>query len=311
MKKTVIVLFLSIVLMINIATLLSIFILSTGNQANSIGDIFNNILDGIYREHTVLQENVYQKDLDTSFVSITDDFVPDNRQELLNIYYTVFSSGMDAFYFYCSKEYKDCIDDVIEITSDDMLLSSINNFVHTFNSYKSVRTSYSTNGKVMLKIDRVYSQDVIDEINLKIDEIYPSLVKSTSTQRENIKRVHDYIINNARYDSDYVSGTSIYSSSNAYGPLFEWYAICSGYTDLMSLFLDRMGITNEKISNDKHVWNYLYLNGQWLHLDLTWDDPITSNGKDVLRDDYFLITTNELLELDTTEHTYNQALYSN
>jgi transglutaminase/protease-like cytokinesis protein 3 len=74
-----------------------------------------------------------------------------------------------------------------------------------------------------------------------------------------------------------------------------------------------MGISNYKISNDKHVWNYVYLDGKWLHLDLTWDDPIYSNGKNSLTHDYFLINTEELYKQDklrdANSHVFNEEIY--
>ena len=38
-----------------------------------------------------------------------------------------------------------------------------------------------------------------------------------------------------------------YKSEIAYGPLFEGYAVCGGYTDLMELFLEKMNIKSYKI----------------------------------------------------------------
>lgn len=272
-------------------------------------NIINKILELYKRESSVLVKNEYYKNVDNNFVSITNDFSPHNKQELLNIYYTVFSSGMNEFTFFCSKEYKTCIDDVVSLTHDDTLLSNINNFIHVFNSYKSVKTSYTTGGEVTLSIERNYNIQLINSINVKIDELYPRLVKENKTVSENIKAVHDYIINNAKYDEAYLTDESKYMSNNAYGALVEGYAICSGYADAMSLFLERMDVINHKVSNDKHVWNMVYIDGKWLHLDLTWDDPIANNGRNYLRYDYFLINNEGLLKLDTTEHSFDAEIY--
>ena len=38
-----------------------------------------------------------------------------------------------------------------------------------------------------------------------------------------------------------------YKSNIAYGPLFENYAICSGYTDLMELFLEKLNIKDSSL----------------------------------------------------------------
>ena len=98
-----------------------------------------------------------------------------------------------------------------------------------------------------------------------------------------------------------------YHSNTAYGVLLEGYGICSGYSDAMKLFLDKLNIINYKISNDQHIWNLVYLDGQWLHLDLTWDDPVSD--KNITRDNYFLITTKTLKELKDDVHYYDNNIF--
>ena len=76
------------------------------------------------------------------------------------------------------------------------------------------------------------------------------------------------------------------------------------------------GIKNYKISNitekatdEGHVWNYAFLENKWYHLDLTWDDPITSNNSDVLIYDFFLITNKQLQNTETSMHKFNKLYY--
>ena len=101
-----------------------------------------------------------------------------------------------------------------------------------------------------------------------------------------------------------------YRSDIAYGPLFEGYGVCGGYTDLMELFLERMQVKSYKISSNQHIWNAVYINGTWKHLDLTWDDPVSMDKKDYLEHSYFLIDTYKLLKQETTQHNFNQEIYS-
>lgn len=244
-----------------------------------------------------------------SYVSNTNNFVPQSKQDILNIIYTTLNSGWDEFTFYCPKEYKECVDEVVDITNDEVILSNINGFVHPFNSFKSIETAYNTQGKITLNIHKLYTKDMIKEINNTIDKIYMEQLDSTMNDEEKIKAIHDYIINNSKYDNDRISGITKYNSNTAYGNLIEGYGICSGYTDAMAIFLNKMGILNYKISSDKHIWNLVYLNGKWLNLDLTFDDPVTDTGEDVLQHDYFLIDTDKLLDLDKNEHTFNKDVF--
>lgn len=294
-----------------VSTLILIILLF---NASIIGYIYKDsvidFVDIVKRTPSVLKKNNYINSVEPNSFNITDDFEPESYDELINIYYTVLSSGMNEFTFYCSKEYENCIEDIKKITSDDKTLSAINNFVHTFNSFKKIRTKYSENGKVTLIVEKLYDETIINEITLKLDEIFYDIYKEKKSVKDNIKAIHNYIINNTKYDMDYVNENSLISSNTAYGPLFNNEAICSGYTDLMSLFLYKMNIPNYKISNDKHVWNYVYIDGKWLHLDLTWDDPVQPDNKNILRYFFFLIEADELTEYDEdSEHVFDKLMY--
>ena len=91
----------------------------------------------------------------------------------------------------------------------------------------------------------------------------------------------------------------------------------------MAIFLTKLGFDNyeiattpEKISNSAtgHIWNAVYYSGKWLHLDLTWDDPVSNDNKDYLFHTYFLINNEEMKKADTgqtiiEEHNFNKEYY--
>jgi transglutaminase/protease-like cytokinesis protein 3 len=153
---------------------------------------------------------------------------------------------------------------------------------------------------------------MIGRLNKRIDEIYKDLkIDSYTNVRDKIRAAHDYIINNTRYDSLKISNIEdqTYSSNIAYGPIFQGYAVCSGYADAMAIFLDKMGIPNMKVASATHVWNLVYVDNKWYHLDLTWDDPYTSSDINVINHNFFLISYYKLKQWDTTEHTFDQNIY--
>ena len=263
------------------------------------------------KEVTLTASNDYTRDYDFNYVKRTDDFTPSNYQDLLNIYYTVLNSGEEEFSFYCTDEYSECINDIDSLANNQKVLSTINNFVHPFNSFRHLETSYDDYGKVTLKIEHIYSNNDIKLINAKVEEIEKEIWNSSMSNEDKIKEAHNYIINNSKYDKDRSDNNIVkYKSDTAYGSLLEGYSLCGGYTDAMELFLEDMGIKNYKISSENHVWNAVYLNDAWYHLDLTWDDPITTDGSDILEYNFFLITTSELSELEGEQHNYDKNVYS-
>lgn len=263
------------------------------------------------KEVTLTASNDYTRDYDFNYVKRTDDFTPSNYQDLLNIYYTVLNSGEEEFSFYCTDEYSECINDVDSLANNQKVLSTINNFVHPFNSFRHLETSYDDYGKVTLKIEHIYSNNDIKLINAKVEEIEKEIWSSSMSNEDKIKEAHNYIINNSKYDKDRSDNNIVkYKSDTAYGSLLEGYSLCGGYTDAMELFLEDMGIKSYKISSENHVWNAVNLNNAWYHLDLTWDDPITTDGSDILEYNFFLITTSELSELEGEQHNYDKNVYS-
>jgi len=278
-------------------------------------EIINLIIDYYDRTPDVLYKNEYTKDIDIDFVQLTDDFDADSFQDLVNIYYTVLSSGMNEFTFYCNNEYINCIPDIIDINNNADLLSQMNNFINVFNSFKSIKTTYTTNGKITLSIDKIYSVDDVIKINNKLDEIEQTIYNNAQTDYDKILAIHDYIINNTKYNIEDENKKNT-ASSTAIGVLFHNLATCNGYTDAVSLLLDRIHIPNIRISNDKHIWNLVYMNNEWLHLDATWDDPINKldYNKNILTHDYFLKTTKEFEQIGLlkpeNQHDFNKQIYN-
>lgn len=273
--------------------------------------IYYQVLRRFTQGELVLKKNQYYRDYDFDFVQNTDKLEPTNRQELLNTFYTIINSGEEEFTFYCPDSYSSCLDEVEQIANDQDLLSHINNFVHPYNGFNHIETQYDSLGKVTVYIKKSYSKKQIQKLESKIDELSQELILPGDSDINNIRRVHDYIINHSIYDSnrsDY--NITTYNSDIAYGPLFQGYGICGGYTDAMELFLEEMGIKSYKISSDQHVWNAVYLDGKWVHLDLTWDDPVVSSGENLLEHNFFLIDTTTLLALEQTEHIFDQNIYS-
>ena len=97
--------------------------------------------------------------------------------------------------------------------------------------------------------------------------------------------IHDYIIENADYDSDTLSLLPVFeenpNNTNPYGALVDGRAVCSGYSSTFQLFMDLIDVEcitvhgQGNASREEHAWNMVRLDGEWYCVDVTWDDPIT------------------------------------
>ena len=274
------------------------------------------ILNYVYSEEFVQDSyNEYKSSYNNSFVKQTNSYKPLNKEDILNIIYSGLNNGWSEFSYFCSLDYTECLDDSKNITNDPVTISYINNFIHPYNSFNNIKVSINNLGKVTITVTKLYTENDIIEINAKVDQIYNSIINDNMPTIEKIKAIHDYIINNTVYDSEKANNlnnpnyTAKYKSQTAYGPLLQGYGICGGYSDAMALFLDKMNIPNYKISSENHVWNLVYIDNKWLHLDLTWDDPVVSTKENMLLHNFFLITSEELEEKNTGQHIYDKNIF--
>ena len=272
---------------------------------DSLSDYLANFLSDEKKVY-ISSPNEYKKNYDFKFVQMSNKYVPYSYQGLLNIIFSTLNNGWDTFTFYCPDEYTNCYEDVSKISKNTVLLSNINNFIHPYNNYSKISISNSNTGEVTIKVTKTYSEEDIKKINKGVDEIITNELTNDMSVEDKILKIHDYIINNTRYDVDKLNKDSF----NAKGPLFTGKAVCSGYSDLMAIFLTKFGVKNYKVASDTHVWNVIYINDEWLHIDLTWDDPIILNSEvDTLSHQFYMITTKKLLEYNTSDHTFDATIY--
>ena len=267
-------------------------------------NISNFITDDIIYKgsNKILTYNEYYLDYDYNYVQNIDKSNVENYQEILNMFYTIINSGDDSYSFYCN--YDDCLNDIEKLVSQNYIISNINNFVHPYNSFDSVNVDISGSGKITIKIKKVYSNSEIEYINNYIEEFINLNINDQTTNYDKIKLFHDHIINNTAYDIDNID--EYYS---AFDLITTGKSICGGYSDIMSIYLNKLGIQNYKITSQNHIWNLINLDGVWHHLDMTWDDPIASDGNQYLIHNFFMISTSELYKLDSVEHNFNRNVY--
>lgn len=120
---------------------------------------------------------------------------------------------------------------------------------------------------------------------------------------EKIRAVNDYIVKHTTYTLQ--SKASPYS---AYTVLAEGKGVCQGYALLALKMLQELGVTTKYIvgyvGSEGHAWNLVKLDGQWYHLDPTWNDP-TPNRPQAVSYEYFLVDDATLAR----DHSWIKADY--
>ena len=269
----------------------------------------------INKKNKNIAENKYFIEDNFNYVNNYKETKLKSKEDLIDYIYYALNAGFDYSERLIGKEYTNYQEDINYLTSNKGKhfkeeVSILNNFVHPFNSSENIKISYGGEYILGITIKKAYTDKEIKELNKIIDKVINEKTTNVMPVREKIKIIHDYIIDNTEYDelkNKNINDTT-YKSQTAYGALVQGYATCNGYADAMAIFLDKINVINYKISNEDHIWNLVYLDGNWYHLDLTWDDPVSEIN--INRDTYFLITTEELEKLNDGSHEYNKNIYS-
>ncbi|MGE5614750.1 MAG: transglutaminase domain-containing protein [Bacillota bacterium] len=145
-------------------------------------------------------------------------------------------------------------------------------------------------------------KNVTEALN-KARHIVAGSISADMSDFQKEKILHDYIVNNTRYDyENYLNNTLSDESFEEYGCLVLGVAVCQGYSEAMKLLCDLSGIecmivggeTNNEGRWESHSWNIVKIDGSYYHLDVTNDDPIMADGSNVLKYDYFNLSDDEM-----------------
>lgn len=101
--------------------------------------------------------------------------------------------------------------------------------------------------------------------------------------------LHEYLAVHYDYDYDAVNASTASDiPHSAYGILTNGKAVCEGYTWLYNLLLRRVGIESIAVVSTElnHTWNVLYIDSNWYHADVTWDDNSNTHPGRVRHDGF-------------------------
>ncbi len=228
-----------------------------------------------------MKTGTYQIELGTSFSDILSQ---SNGQEKLGEYY---QSAIEA-YTYDNAE-------VFYLSPKKMYL----NIETTTRGGVSTYDVYINSGNEANYLTEEFSSKAeVDQAIAQIEQVKNQILQNkTGNTYEDIKMVHDYLVDNINYESS-LAKQNIY---NIYGALVNRECVCEGYARAFKYLLDELNIpcimvigtgTNSQGETENHAWNYVQLGGNWYAVDTTWDDPVVIGGgtaSEESRYKYFLV----------------------
>ncbi len=168
----------------------------------------------------------------------------------------------------------------------------------------------------------------------EIEEALKTIQAVGDNPEKQVQAVHDWIIEKVSYSDVYAEYLDAMAEAvtedeyyNLQEELGEWdksegytqtaystfcmdETVCVGYTQAFSLLCNGLDIHSIGITSSSHAWNKVWLYGNWYQVDCTWDDPVTSSGKEYLLYNCYLRSDAYLEEADndngTTAHVMEE-----
>lgn len=186
---------------------------------------------------------------------------------------------IDVYEFGCREsEIFDAIDKVMKSNPDFYYVA--NKFYYSLDERSIVEeiTPTYTYSAAEIKNIKAYCDGEISKILFSVDGRMSDFQKALT--------LHEYMCENFEYDTSF-------KNCNMYDLLRTGSGTCQAFTLTYMELLSRAGIESSYAYSDEimHIWNLVRLDGEWYHVDITWDNiDVGVSHKN------FLLTDREILD---------------
>ena len=146
-------------------------------------------------------------------------------------------------------------------------------------------------------------------------DLLAELITGEMTDYEKELAIHDWMLDWGSYDPEALStqpgAQPNPDGDNPYGFLVDRVGICTGYASTFQLLMGLAGIECITVRGSSHggtrdhAWNMVRLDGEWYCVDVTWDDPITSDPVPASASHLYFNVTSDFLRM--TDHQWDET----
>ncbi|MDR0958205.1 MAG: dockerin type I domain-containing protein [Clostridiales bacterium] len=196
------------------------------------------------------------------------------------------ASEIDLTSFYIPKE-----------QFGDWLFDTLYKYPHIF--YATTAACYSNNGYVTRILpEYAYPKDVILSMKAEYDEAFEKAIDAIPkglSETETVLAVNDWLATHIAYDHTV-------TKYDAYTAFVEKTTVCQGYALAFIAFMNELGMESVYVASEpmNHAWNLVKVNGEWYHVDVTWNDP-SPDTKGAAYHSYLLLSD---AEINDSEHNH-------
>lgn len=166
---------------------------------------------------------------------------------------------------------------------------------YTYTYYYDKDTNYMLEFEPVYLDESTYDRALYEQ---KVAQFLQTYVHEGMDPAQMALSIHDGLVVSCIYDETLEKNTG-------YDLLVNGSTVCAGYAQAYQDLLTRVGIESVVVTSEamEHAWNLVQLDGQWYHVDVTWDDP-TPDNYGFVNHDYFLLTDEEISAGDEPHHDW-------
>ncbi len=264
----------------------------------------NPIYEGIFTE-----DDIRALSADDELFAASDNVVLNSDAEAVEYLKSQLKARNTVISFSTTTPLKYGVKELLNAAMDESVAAGSDERDYIRSHFSRASMEYSPNGtcfKYTVSYLSTAGQEA--EVAAAIEKALAELGISGKSDYQKVKAIHDYIVNHVVYLFD--DQNQCYS---AYGAIINGKAVCQGYASLFYRMCREAGIPVRIITGlgngGAHAWNIVKLGDYWYNVDVTWDDPITNTGQQILRHTYFLKSEADFGDHDREEPYNTEDFY--
>lgn len=171
------------------------------------------------------------------------------------------------------------------------------------------------------------SQSEAESYSAQVDSVVDGVISMlpNTSNYDNALFVYEWIIDNCTYYDSPFSEEDDNLEASLYNLFVNGMSNCNGYSKGFKYVMDKLEIPStiavgECNDGVLHAWNILEFEGEYYHVDATWDDPVIENGNETSGHMYFCVDDDDIYRSRTlidgfdapkcTGQKYNYFVYN-
>ena len=241
-------------------------------------------------------------DVDSQSFTTIEDASNYMRQELVKRSNTISFTVNKPYY---TSMHEDIF--YLAIADSDETSSSEGDYIYEhFDGYNCSISYTSTYTILTYEVSYISTYEEEQAVDAAVKNVLDNLNVYDSDEYTKIKAVHDYIVQNIKYDYSL-------SKYSAYNAIIEKNVVCQGFASLTYKMLKELGVGVRVITGTgdgvAHGWNIVEISGQWYNIDNTWDEYWYAE-ENITSYDFFLKNSTDFI-YHTRDAEYNTISFNN